>query len=282
MNNKIKAALFMIISIATGSIIDSFAKLLSGRIPSEEIIFGRYIFACLTILPLLFSNKYKDGFKTKRLQVHFIRGTLVGLGTFLWVTGLKTTMLATTTLVGFANHLFFIGLAFLFLRENVSLKSWICTIISFLSLFFVIDINELSWTSGTVILLGGSFFFALLDIINKKYASEESFIAMLFFSEFFAAIFLCVPVVKHFVYPNWFEILLFICYGLGSNFLVFMSLKAFTLAEAHFLTPFRFFGFISSLIFGFLFFGEIPPLNNYISLAIILTCNIYLLVSEKK
>ncbi|MDR2401850.1 MAG: hypothetical protein LBD32_00020 [Cytophagales bacterium] len=79
---------------------------------------------------------------------HLLRGIMVRLGTFLWV-------------VGFANNLFFIDLAYLFLKENVSLKSWACTVISFLSLLFIVDINELSWVSGTVVLLGASFFFAL-------------------------------------------------------------------------------------------------------------------------
>jgi drug/metabolite transporter (DMT)-like permease len=111
---------------------------------------------------------------------------------------------------------------------------------------------------------------------------EESAIAMLLYANLFAAIILFFPVLNHLVSPNLFEIFLFICYSLGSNFLVFTSLKAFRLSEAHFLTPFRFFGFISASVLGFLFFGEIPPLNNYISLAIILACDIYLLVSEKK
>ena len=161
------------------------------------------------------------------------------------------------------------------------MKTWICTIISFLSLFFVVDFNELSWTSGTVILLGSAFSFALSDIINKKYADNEPMIAMSFYSNLFAFLVLIIPVYNHFVVPNMREIFLFLCLGVGSNFLLFTILKAYTLTEANFLTPFKFFEFISGLIAGFLFFREIPDLNNYISLAIILVCNIYLLVSEK-
>ncbi|MDR2401849.1 MAG: hypothetical protein LBD32_00015 [Cytophagales bacterium] len=67
MNNRIKAALLMITSIATGAVIDGFAKLLSGQIPPEKIICGRYIFSGLTLLPLLFFDKYKNDFKTKRV-----------------------------------------------------------------------------------------------------------------------------------------------------------------------------------------------------------------------
>ncbi|MDR2401848.1 MAG: DMT family transporter [Cytophagales bacterium] len=281
MNNKGKAALLTIVSVGSGSILDGFSKLLSERLPTDEIIAGRYFFACLTMLPLLFFTNYRKDFRTKRLGLHFVRGVLFCSALLLWVIGLKTTMIATTTLIGFTNYLFFIILAFVFLKENVSLKAWLCTVISFLSLFFVIDFNELSWTSGTVILLGSATLFALSDIINKKYANNETMIAMSFYSNLFAFFVLIVPVYSHFVVPSLREILLFLCLGFGSNFLLFTILKAYTLAEANFLTPFKFFEFISGLIAGFLFFREVPDLNNYISLVIILACNIYLLVSEK-
>ena len=281
MNNRVKAALLTLVSVGSGSIWDGFAKLLSERLPTDEITAGRFFFACLTMLPLLFFTNYRKDFKTKRLGLHFLRGVLFCVGLLLWVIGLKTTMIATTTLIGFTNYLFFIILAYVFLKENVSLKTWICTIISFLSLFFVVDFNELSWTSGTVILLGSAFLFALSDIINKKYADNEPMIAMSFYSNLFAFLVLIIPVYNHFVVPNIREIFLFLCLGFGSNFLLFTILKAYTLTEANFLTPFKFFEFISGLIAGFLFFREIPDLNNYISLAIILVCNIYLLVSEK-
>ena len=282
MNNKGKAALLTIISVASGSVWDCLSKFLSKRLPTDEIIAGRFFFACLTMLPLLFVPKYRSGFKTKRIWLHALRGTLFCIALMLWILGLKTTMVATTTLIGFGNYLFFIVLAYLFLKENVSIKSWLATILSFLSLIFVIDFKELSWNSGSVALLASSFFFAFSDIINKKYASDESEIAMSFYSNLFGFLVVIGPVLSHFVMPNTREIFIFIILGIGANFLLYTILKAYTLADAHFLTPFKFFEFISGLIAGFLFFGEVPPLNNYISLFVILACNVYLLLSEKK
>ena len=104
MNNRVKAALLTIVSVGSGSIWDGFAKLLSGRLPTDEITAGRFFFACLTMLPLLFFTNYRKDFKTKRLGLHFIRGILFCVGLLLWVIGLKTTMIATTTLIGFTNY----------------------------------------------------------------------------------------------------------------------------------------------------------------------------------
>lgn len=281
MNNKLKAVILTIISVASGSVLDGISKLLSERLSFQEVIMGRFFFGFLTMLPLLFFKKFKNDFKTKRLGIHFLRGGLFCAGLFFWVMGLKTTMIATTTLIGFTNYLFVIVLAYLLLKENVSMRAWICSIISFLSLLFVVNLKELSWTSGTIILLFASLFFALADIINKKYASNETTIAMTFYSNCFAFLILTVFVFNQFVMPTFREVILFLCLGLGSNFLLVTILQAYKLADAYFLTPFKFFEFMSGLLVGFLFFGEIPDYNNYISLAIILACNGYLLLTEK-
>jgi len=281
MNQKLKAVILTLVSVGIGSFSDGVSKLLSARIPFHEIIAGRFFFACLTMLPLLFFKNFKNDFKTKRLGIHFIRGGLFCGGLFLWVMGLKTTMIATSTLIGFTTYLFNIFLAYVFLKENVSMRFWVCSFISFLSLLFVINVKELSWSSGTVTLLIASFFFALSDIINKKFASNETTIAMTFYSNFFAFLILLFPVLNQFVMPTCNDILLFLILGLGNNFLLVTIIKAYTLADACFLTPFKFFEFISGLLVGFLFFKEIPNYNNYISLAIILACNGYLLWTEK-
>lgn len=236
MNNKVKAAILTIVSVGSGSILDGISKLLSARIPSSEITAGRFFFACLTMLPLLCFKQYRKDFKTKRLPLHFFRGAIFCLGLLLWVIGLKTTMIATTTLIGFTSYLFFIVLAYIFLKENVPLKVWLCTIISFLSLFFVVNFKELSWGSGTVILLFSSLLFAFSDIINKKYASNESTIAMTFYSNFFAFLILLFQVCNDFVMPNLSELLLFLCLGFGSNFLIVTILRAYTLADANFIS----------------------------------------------
>ena len=180
MNNKLKAAILTIVSVASGSFLDGISKLLANRFPFQEVIMGRFFFASLTMLPLLCIKKFRNDFKTKRLGIHFFRGALFCIALFLWVAGLQTTMIATTTLIGFTNYLFFIVLAYVFLKENVSMRSWVCSIISFLSLLFVVNIKELSWSSGSVILLISAFLFSLSDIINKKYASNETTIAMTF------------------------------------------------------------------------------------------------------
>jgi S-adenosylmethionine uptake transporter len=281
MNGKLKAVILTIVSVGSGSFLDGLSKLLSDKFPFQEIVAGRFFFACLTMLPLLMSPKYKNDFKTKRLGLHFVRGFLFCIGLFLWVIGLKTTMIATTTLIGFTSYLFTIVLAALILKEKVSFRAWICSLISFLSLLLVIDLKELSWSSGAVVLLISALLFSLSDIINKKYASDETTIAMTFYSNLFGFLVLFIPFFPQFVMPTFNELILFLILGLGSNFLLVTILKAYTLADAYFLTPFKFFEFVTGLISGFLFFKEVPNIYNYICLAIILTSNAYLLLAEK-
>ena len=186
MNNKLKAAIFTITSVTFGSFLDGLSKLLSTRLSFQEVTAGRFFFAFLTMLPLLFFKQTRNDFKTKHIYLHCLRGALFCLGLCLWVLGLKTTMIATTTLIGFTGYLFTIILAYFFLKEKVSIRTWICSIISFLSLFFVVNVHELSWSSGATILLFSAFLFAVSDIINKKYSQQETSIAMAFYSNFFA------------------------------------------------------------------------------------------------
>ena len=83
MNGKLKAVILTIVSVGSGSFLDGLSKLLSDKFPFQEIVAGRFFFACLTMLPLLISPKYKNDFKTKRLGLHFVRGFLFCIGLFL-------------------------------------------------------------------------------------------------------------------------------------------------------------------------------------------------------
>ncbi len=283
MNNKVKAALLTMLSATCGSTIDSLAKFLSDKLPTAEIIAGRNFGACLILLLLyIFYPKCRKDFKTKRLGVHFFRGLVICVSIYFWVSGLKTTMLATTTIIGFAANLIFIAMSWLFLKEKVSSKTWICASICFCSLFFVVDISELSWNSGTVLLLAGSSLFALTHILNKKYTGDETNIAITFYGALFSGIIALCATYDNFVIPSLSDLGIFLGLGAGASLMLWLLLKAFAMVDANFIAPFKFFEFISALTMGFVFFGEIPAVNNFIAIILILVANLYMLFSDKK
>ena len=118
--------------------------------------------------------------------------------------------------------------------------------------------------------------FAVLDIVNKKYVVKESLIAMLLYSNLATLLFTIPFLIGDFVMPTEKQLVLLFILGAGANMLLYFLLKAFALADASYLVPFRYTEILIAGLMAYIFFGEKLHDNTIIGALFIIPSTLFI------
>ena len=268
------AVCWFIASLAVSSMNDALQKYLSSNIGFFQVVFFRFFFASIVLLPVLLISGSKS-FYTPRIYIHFVRGLFLFVAIAFWCYGLTIVPMATATVLTFTIPLFVLILARLFLKEVVSLPFVIATLIGFAGAVVALDITHIDFDIKALVIILAALLFASLDVINKKFVYKETTTSMLFYSALFTAILAFFPMMYHWVDLSLHDYALFFLLGIGGNLILYCILKAFQKADASALAPYRYLELLLSASLGFVLFAEIPTMMLAIGAAIIIPSTLF-------
>ncbi len=280
MKNRDKGILLFLLSLIIGICNDGISKYLSNNISYWEISFFRLFFSSLTLLPFIIYKGIKS-LETKRLSLHILRGFIFFLALLFWNFALSKSPLPTSTIIGFSSPIFIVLLAFIFLKETITWKVRLATILGFIGILISLNPFKYRFDYYSVMFLVSAFLFSILDIINKKFVIKESYLTMLFYSSVSASIFILPGTLYNYYVPTIIDILLLFCIGIGGNLLLFFILKAFSLTNITILAPFKYIELPISLMISYYTFDHIPDFSTFIGALIIIPCALYIIYKQK-
>ena len=270
-----KAILWFLLSLLISNFNDLTMKFLGQDLPSVEIIFWRFLFGTFSLIPFMIYSG-RSSWKSERPMVHAIRGFLLFVGISLWCYGLTIVPVATATVLSFSIPLFTLVLARFFLHERVGWQRLFATIMGFLGVITVLSPTALDFPLMAFVLVGASLMFSILDVINKKFIVQEGMLSMLFYSALVTMLLSAVPSYFLWKTPTLQQLGVLLLLGIGANLILFCILKAFAAIDASALSPFRYFELVVSVIFGFLFFQELPGWSTALGAAIIIPSTLFI------
>ncbi len=279
-NNNIKGATWYIMHLVASFFNDAITKHLIKNLPFWQIIFFR-LFAGTIMLSLLILFNRKLSFKTSRLFLHMARGGIFFIAISLWCFGLKYCALTSATLIAFTIPIFVLIFAQIFLKEKVNYKSWIATIICFIGIIIISNPANLKFNPYMLYFIISTMLFAILDIINKKSVSKESIITVLLYSSLFASVFTFIPAIKNWISITQNEFLLLIALAIGGNLILYFLLKSFSLVNASFVAPLRYFEVVISTFGGYLLFNEMPDIYTLMGACLIIPATLYISLAKR-
>ena len=271
---------WFILSLVISVLNDASVKYLSDNIDSVQIAFMRFGFGLLTLLPFMFYYG-KPAFKTNRIWIHILRGSILFVAISIWIYNLPYVPIMQATLTTFTIPIFVLVLAYLFLGERLSKSLVFVTLIGFSAAVLSFDIGSIDFNPSALLLLVTSFLFASLDVINKKYVHKESMLSMLFYSALVTATLGGVAAYNEWITPNLNDVLVCLYLGAGSNLILFCLLKAFANVKASSTSPYRYLELIFSAILGYVIFSEVPPFTTLIGASIIIPITLYISQTRK-
>lgn len=270
---------------------DAITKLVGTRLDVMEIGFFRYFFSLITILPFMLPHGL-EAFKTRNPKLHFWRGVWGVVALSLFIFSLIKLPMPQVTALSFTQALWFMPLAFLFLKEKIHSDRWIAAIVGFVGMLVIIlnptsetfSMNFLeSFNVYSLLPIAAALCFGFLDVIAKKMVThKESTITMLFYFALATTLVGLIPAIPVWQMPTWNELFFLFLLGTGANLIQVCLFRAFAATDASSLAPFRYVDFVFSTIFSVVLFAEFPTKNTLIGAAVIIASTLYLSYREAK
>jgi S-adenosylmethionine uptake transporter len=273
--NYLKAIVWFVLSLIVSCGNDAITKHVGAHMSPWQVAFFRCFFGVVTLLPLML-HQGQVSLKTHRPLLHVMRGVLLFVAIGLWSHGVKEAPITTATIMSFTVPIFVLLLAPIFLRERVTWPMWVATLVGFGGIVLVLQPSYWSFygTSSCFVLAAGVF--GLLDVINKKYVTQEPMLCMLFYSTLAATVLLALPAIYAGTMPPGHVVPWLLVLGITSNLILYLLLKAFMLTNISSLAPFRYLELLISMGVGRLFFQELPSRHSYLGAAMIIPCTLFI------
>ena len=270
-----KAVVWFLLSLIVGCSNDAIMKYVSTHIDPWQVAFFRCFFGAVTLLPFMLYQS-KVSFKTHRPWLHMFRGGVLFVAMSLWSHGIKSAPITTATIISFTVPIFELLLAPIFLRERVTWPMWMMTLLGFGGIVLVLQPRNWVFQDTSMLFVLAAGLFGLLDIVNKKYVTQEPMRCMLFYSTLIATVLLAFPAVYVGPIPAGHSLMWLFFLGIGSNLILYCILKSFALACVSSLAPFRYLELLLSTGVGYLFFQELPGRHSCLGATIIIPCTLFI------
>lgn len=260
---------------------DVVFKFLGNDLNSNNVLFFRFLFSTLFLLPLVIKNPQR--FATRHLVTHGVRGGLFALAMLPWGYVLIKLPLPLVTTIGFTTPLFITIMAQFVLKESVGWRRLVATLIGFVGIVVSTGVAYKGINIAVGLALLATFLFAVLDIVNKKLLTiNEGIEPMMFFSALGTTLFMLPFAIYQWQTPTWSELGWIAVLGLGANGLLACLLKASSCCDLSALQPLRYSEFVFSCTLSILVFGQWPTIDVLLGISLIIPAALYLSHHEIK
>lgn len=260
---------------------DVLMRFLGERLHVVQIVFFRFLFSTLTVLPLMFKCE-KNLFKTTQPKTHALRAVVGALALGLCCLSVNIMPLAENTAIMFCEPLFFLPMAYFLLKEKVDKSRWIATCLGFIGLLVIVQPGMDSFRSEAFVPMAAAMLFAYLCVMAKQMITTEHTLTLLFYFGLGTTLFAALLLPFFWVVPTLNELIFLVLLGVGANLIQVCLFRAYAATDASALAPFRYTEFLFAGTFGFLFFGQIPDMSIILGASVIGLSAFYISYMETK
>ena len=273
------------------------------------LVIGMCVFTFQDIIIKLLSDK------VNLFQILFIRSIMTIVFVLLYLTITKQTKLLsifTPIMTTIRSLIFFIGLTLFYvspffitilsmflLGEKIDFVRWVIIILGFSGVYFIANPNFEEFNYINLLPVLCALFYGIFMVFTKKYSTTESSFAQIFYLSLGSLIIsgvlgLIVGDGKYYTNSNvsmnylsrsWnfidagdigLMLLSALCGFIGTVFLI----NAYRIGNPSRITPFEYSGLIPTMMLGYLIWDDIPTINTWIGILIIIGCGLYLFYRE--
>ena len=247
-----------------------------------QIIFFRYLF--LLIISFVESKRKNNHYfyKTNNIKLQLSRSLISVLETVFFVSSFKYLSLATVHSVASLAPVFVVILSMLILKEKIEKRLWFIIFFGFIGVIVILRPGFDIFDIKSLLPLGAGFFFGLYQVITKKASQYDSDETSLFYTSIFGLV-----IISFLILIYWHPFTL-ISYFLLPLIGLMMTLAHYSLiiglarAPASKIQPFHFTLIFWAIVFGYLFYNDIPDIPTLFGASIISLSGIFLIRNQTK
>lgn len=261
---------------------DGIAKALTARYPVAEIVWGRYLFHLLLLLPLVLHGHGAAALRPKRLGWHFLRGFFTVGATFFFFWALSFLPMADTLALMFSYPLIITAASPLILGEKVGPRRWAAVLAGLAGAAIIIrpgtDVFQWSSLFGIAAALCNAAYW----IVTRRVAGSAPPLVAAAYAALFGVIVLPAVLYEGWVVPSLADAALMAGMGAIAAAYHLLVVRALDFSAASALAPFGYCEIIMATTIGYVVFGDFPDELTWIGIAVVIGAGVYISIREHR
>lgn len=274
-DNPPKGIVIILMALFFFSCSDAAAKGMTFYVSPFQIVWMRFALFTMIIIPLGLLAKGPAVFKTHNPGWQVIRALGVFGSALFFTTALQFLPIAESMAMNFVSPFFITALSIPFLGEKVGIRRWSALVVGLIGVLIVIRPGTDAFQAAAIfpICAATSWAFGMIGT-RKTSATDDAWTALTYSALVGLAVSSCfVPFVWK--EPSTHVLFLSSINGGLSTLAQLLLIFAYRLTPASILAPFSYSQLIWSVLFGYVFFSEVPDRWTIIGAAIIMSAGLY-------
>ena len=271
-NKESIGILFVIFAYLSFSILDAIQKTLILHNSVFQLLLVKYFFV---LFLALFESKRKNNrlfYKSKNIKLQIFRSVLSVIESGCFVLSFKYLSLANAHSVGSLAPVIVVALSAIILKEKVSPKTWIAIFIGFIGVLIILRPTSSIFDPKALLPLITAFVLGFYQIITKKVSQYDKNETSLFYTSIIGIITMSLLASNFWLPIDKSSYLMFLGIGIFFSLGLYFQIIALSKARASIIQPFHYTLIFWAIIFGFIFYNDIPDMFTIIG-AVIITCS---------
>ena len=281
-----KGIIFMVLSSFFFAINDAIVKYTVKQLGDDfslfKIIFFRGAIACTLILILIFLFGKINLNKLFYEKRSYIRGIFEVLAAFCFLTSLMLMPMADIyTLINTAP-LIITATGAIFLKEHVGIRRWSAVIIGFIGVLIVINPKNLQFGYVFILPILSAIFLTLRDVTTKGFKNSSTSLEIIFVTSILVSISFGLTSLFFPINIDLLSIFYISISSIALTLAYLFSVLTIFYAPLSLTSSTRYSVIVFGILFGYIFFKEIPSINMIIGGIIITLSGLFVINRQKE
>jgi len=280
-NTETIGIIFAILAYLSFSLLDTIQKTLIIYYSVFQLLFIKYCFTlCLSFIESRRKKNYKF-FITNNLKLQILRSFLSILESACFVLAFRYLSLADAHSIGGLTPIIVVIFSSIFLKEKITPKIWLAIFMGFIGVLVIMRPGLSIFDPKSLIPLSAALFLGLYQVVTRKASEYDQNETSLFYTAITGILIMGSISFFYWIPINLSFILLFMGVGVFYSLGLYLQIIALSKARASIVQPFHYTLIFWAIIFGFIFYNDVPDLFTITGATIIASSGIYIFLKKR-
>lgn len=270
----------MLAGVSIVPVMDGIAKYLAASYPVTQIVWGRFFFHFMFMLPVVLIHYRHVVFRVQQPVLQVLRGGFLLAATLCFFWSLKYLSIPDALTLLFVSPLIVTCLSPVLLGEHVGVRRWSAVIVGFLGVCIILRPGGGAFHPASLAALGAGVGHACYILATRRLSGTAPPLVTLFYTSLLGMVVLSFYAPWHWQPPGPLDFSLMVAVGAIAAVGHYLFIKAFDYAEASVLAPFGYGEIVMATVVGYIGFGDFPDLVSWLGIAVIIGSGVYIAVRE--
>ena len=279
-NTETIGIIFAILAYLSFSLLDTIQKTLIIYYSVFQLLFIKYCFTlCLSFIESRRKKNYKF-YITNNLKLQILRSFLSILESACFVLAFRYLSLADAHSIGGLTPIIVVIFSSIFLKEKITPKIWLAIFMGFIGVLVIMRPGLSIFDPKSLIPLSAALFLGLYQVVTRKASEYDQNETSLFYTAITGILIMGSISFFYWIPINLSFILLFMGVGVFYSLGLYLQIIALSKARASMVQPFHYTLIFWAIIFGFIFYNDVPDLFTITGATIIASSGIYIFLKK--